>query len=122
MVKSASSYPPIRIGKMQVQQMSVNMVSRMGFERQTAWDGCGAERNAASRTTQPRKTHRTVGVCRRFSPRRSCAVESGVGDMRWLVSFCAGLGAILDAALGNLAMRARVVCCGAISIYNGQDD
>lgn len=27
-------------------------------------------------------------------------------------------GAILDACLANLAMRARVVCCGAISAYN----
>lgn len=31
-------------------------------------------------------------------------------------------GAILDACLANLAMHARVVCCGAISMYNEQDD
>ncbi|MBX3285690.1 MAG: NADP-dependent oxidoreductase [Actinobacteria bacterium] len=31
-------------------------------------------------------------------------------------------GEILDACLANLALRARVVCCGAISAYNGRAD
>ena len=30
-------------------------------------------------------------------------------------------GAILDACLGQLAMKGRVVCCGAISAYNDRD-
>ena len=31
-------------------------------------------------------------------------------------------GEILDAALANLALKARVVCCGAISAYNDRGD